>query len=170
MSSCQCWLKLYALREQQRTARVGSYRYWEQRRPQMSKACAEVQRGHVGSVDARVLAWASGTTPWKKGSRRFTQSGRCGYHQIWREESGKVAPWHSGRTNCRKWQSGERSPAACWQIAYRTCCPTIVELSCDRSSPAVSTSLNPEAETSRPQRDAAVAADQRIQDIAENNV
>ena len=44
-----------------------------------------------------------------------------------------------------------------------------IELSCDRSSPAVSTSLNPEAETSRPQRDAAVAADQRIQDIAEND-
>ena len=44
-----------------------------------------------------------------------------------------------------------------------------LELSCDRSSPAVSRSLNPAAETYRPRRDAAVAADQRIQDIAEND-
>ena len=44
-----------------------------------------------------------------------------------------------------------------------------LELSCDRSSTAVSRSLNAAAETYRPRRDAAVAADQRIQDIAEND-
>ena len=41
-----------------------------------------------------------------------------------------------------------------------------LELSCDRSTPAAPRPLNPEAETYRPRRDAAIAAEQRIQDIA----
>ena len=41
-----------------------------------------------------------------------------------------------------------------------------LELSCDRSTPAAPRPLNPEAETYRPWRDAAVAAEQHIWNIA----